>query len=221
MNWKFIPGYEEKYKIYENGDVFMNDKKIEPFIHKKFKAPYVLIHNNKGYTVSLAVARLVYETFIKKLNGEMRFKYKDGDKTNCQLFNLEITNRRPKINDGKPIDLDNTKVWKPVRGYEEDYKISESGDVYSVKTNKIMSLQMNTEYYSLELQKNKSKKRKQIHNLVYTTFKNKDVEKGKIVDHKDKNKTNNHISNLREFTRRENAKNIDPYTKKKKYYNIT
>lgn len=36
MNCKNIEGYE-KYKIYENGDVYLGEKRIELFIHNKIK----------------------------------------------------------------------------------------------------------------------------------------------------------------------------------------
>jgi len=35
MQFRFIDGYNEKYKIYENGDIFMNDIKMESFKHKR------------------------------------------------------------------------------------------------------------------------------------------------------------------------------------------
>ena len=208
IEWKYIVNYD-KYRIFKNGDIFINNTKIEHFNHKTLNIPYVSFTKN-GQSCSYSIARLVYETFVGKIKDGTKLKYKDNNTNNVNLNNLEIVNKHAKINNGKMIELDNTKEWKLLRGYEELYKISEYGDVYSIRLNKIMSLSLSEKgYYSLYLNKDKIKIKKLIHQLVFTTFKNCDVIDNNVIDHIDRSKINNHISNLREVTRSENAKNID------------
>ena len=215
MNWKFINSHNEKYKIYENGDIYDGDNKIEPFMHSKYKITCVKLLNENIRYVDLIVARLVYETFNNvKIRDDYKIVYKDNNTNNLNLNNLGIAKRYVKINNGIPIELDNTKIWIMVRGYEDLYKISEFGDVYSIVTNKIMSQNMKSKeyiknYFRVTLTKNNEHESKLVHILVYTSFNNVDIDKNKVIDHIDRNKINNHKNNLREITRSENNKNVN------------
>lgn len=212
VKWKYIDGYNNKYKIYENGTIYDGNEKIIIFMHKTLKIPFASFTKG-GKSCSYSIARLVYETFIAKIKDGTKLKYKDGNNQNYNLNNLEVIKRHSKKND-ELIELDNSKIWKPIRNYEELYKISDYGDVYSVRLNKLMLPSLDGKgYYSIVLNKDKKKKKKLIHILVFTTFNNCDTQKDKVVDHIDRKKNNNHVSNLREVTRRENALNVDPREK--------
>lgn len=96
----------------------------------------------------------------------------------------------------KQVSLDRVRVEK-VFGFE-DYYVTEYGDVYSTKRNKIKKLKSspnNSGYLGVSLYKNDVCHPTAIHRIVATTFiSNKELDKS--VNHKDGNKLNNHFSNL-------------------------
>lgn len=227
IEWKHVANCNKKYKVYKNGDVYQDNNKINPYFNHRYNGLFVKLINERNREINYMVARLVYETFIGTIRDDFYISYKDGDSNNFHLDNLEILKRYKKINGDLPIELDKSKQWKPLRGCEELYKISENGDVYSIITNKMMTQSMKSKgydnnYYHVTLTKNGKSCTKPVHTLVYGTFKDVDLDKKKVIDHIDRNKINNHISNLREVTRSENNKNRDqkersPYSKISQY----
>jgi hypothetical protein len=216
QEWKYIEGYDN-YKINKNGDVYKNDVKIEPFMHSTRKTYYVFMINKNNRNCSHQVARLVYESFVGQIKDGTKLVYKDGDIHNYRLSNLEVVNKYQKLTPIKPIQLDHLKNWKPIINYEELYKISDYGDVYSVVSNKLLNpVLSNKGYYRIVLTKDKKKRKFYIHCLVFKTFVKSTIDLQKVIDHIDMNKTNNYVGNLREATLSINAKNID----KKPKYNL-
>lgn len=96
--------------------------------------------------------------------------------------------------------------WKDVVGYEEKYKVSSTGKVWSISHKKEMTLQSHLGYYSVILQKDKTMARKRVSRLVYEAFR-EPIPKGLQVDHIDRNRKNNNIENLRCVTALENQFN--------------
>lgn len=105
------------------------------------------------------------------------------------------------------------EIWKDIKFIDTDggeydysgmYQVSNMGRVRSVKSGKIRKLsQGKTGYLSIGLHKNKQEKKFYIHRLVAHMFienPNNFLE----VNHKDENKTNNHVSNLEWCTREYN-----------------
>lgn len=91
--------------------------------------------------------------------------------------------------------------WKPVKGYEELYKISEYGDVIRTKKYKnskdtpLKTFKDKDGYLKVCLCKNNNNKTWFVHRLVALAFlENKNGYN--VINHKDENKTNNHFSNL-------------------------
>ena len=95
----------------------------------------------------------------------------------------------------------------PIPDYETRYAISKSGKVKSLKTNKIMSPVIKNGYVNLHLYKNGKYKTGLVHRLVAKTFLKKPPKKKNQVDHRDGNKLNNHVSNLRYVSQSKNMKN--------------
>ena len=91
--------------------------------------------------------------------------------------------------------------WKYIEGYNNEYKISNHGDVYSCKRLKILK-QMTTTYGYLIVTLNQSKVK--VHRLVAEAFILNSLNKPH-VNHIDANKKNNNINNLEWATAQENT----------------
>ena len=95
------------------------------------------------------------------------------------------------------------EVWKPIENFE-NYSVSIFGRIRNDQTNKILKLNNKGGYLHVSLTNNKIKKTFKVHRLVALTF-IENTENKKEVNHKDKNKHNNHISNLEWNTHKENS----------------
>lgn len=105
-----------------------------------------------------------------------------------------------------------TEEWKDVVGYEGYYKVSNYGNVLSVKTNKLMTKTIHGGTYNVNLSKDNESRLKLVHRLVAEVF----VENPngfRIVKHKDGNKFNNYYQNLEYWQTKcckEKMKNLPP-----------
>jgi hypothetical protein len=98
-------------------------------------------------------------------------------------------------------------IWFPVVGYEGLYEITKCGKVKSLDKTRIGIYKRNYKgknlsivkvgvgYDSVSLSKNGIKKKWLLHRLVAISFLDK-IEGKDFVNHKDSNKTNNHVDNL-------------------------
>jgi hypothetical protein len=84
-----------------------------------------------------------------------------------------------------------------------NYRISNLGNVLNTLTNKMMKLNKKGGYYHVALTHNKNKKTFKVHRLVALYFIN-NPENKEEVNHKNKNKLDNSISNLEWVTHKEN-----------------
>ena len=98
------------------------------------------------------------------------------------------------------------EVWKDVLGYEGLYRVSNKGNVYSVERKDTLGRKWggvmlrpshnNTGgYLSVDLRKNGTRKKKRVHRLVAEVF-IPNANNYSEINHKDENKTNNHVENL-------------------------
>lgn len=91
--------------------------------------------------------------------------------------------------------------WKPVKGYEGLYEVSENGDVMNLKTQRLLKPCVgNLRGFVLVALSNKGKTKSQyVHKLVADAFIKPEKNKFQVL-HIDCNKQNNHYSNLKWVT---------------------
>ena len=105
------------------------------------------------------------------------------------------------------------EIWKPIKGYEDKYEISNYGNVKSIyfinrqtkiKREKILKQHIACGYLKIRLSKDNKMKNYLVHRLVAETI-IPNPENKLQVNHKDGNKLNNNVNNLEWTTRSENV----------------
>lgn len=99
-----------------------------------------------------------------------------------------------------------TETWKSIPEYEGLYEVSDSGKVRSfLRKNGLLKLMRDSYgYRQVHLSKNGKVTRYKVHRLVASLYLGLTPEKH--VDHKDSDRANNHVSNLRVCTLEENLR---------------
>jgi hypothetical protein len=101
---------------------------------------------------------------------------------------------------------DDNEIWKTVADFD-NYEVSSLGRVRNKNTGRVLKLTNKSGYYNVNLtninETGKVKKNFKVHRLVGLAFIENHENKPEI-NHKDKNKLNNNISNLEWNTRKEN-----------------
>jgi hypothetical protein len=98
------------------------------------------------------------------------------------------------------------KFWKPIKGYEGLYEISNHGEVKSLMHRKLMSASAASNGYLMTTLSNSgTKKTFCIHSLVASHFLNNPLRKP-IINHRNAIKTDNYVGNLEWATYSENIK---------------
>lgn len=97
------------------------------------------------------------------------------------------------------------EIWKDCKGYEGEYQVSNFGRVWSVKRQNYLTPHSHTKGYLKVTMRAKNGKTKieYVHRLVALAFIN-NPDNLPQVNHKDENKTNNHVDNLEWCTCKEN-----------------
>lgn len=208
----------ENYKISKNGKVYKKDKLITPIINKVIKK-YIIRLTRDGIRHTKYIHNLVYESYIGEIPKDHYIKFKDGDINNLNYKNLALTTKEKELKDkNDSIILDESKKWKTIKKYN-DYKISDHGDVYSSKKCRILKPSQTGGYYRVTLINNDNQKCFAVHRLVYQMFGGK-LKEDLVIDHIDRNTTNNYINNLRQVTLSQNSSNVSEDSRNKFKYEI-
>lgn len=117
--------------------------------------------------------------------------------------------------------MNSEEVWKPIKDYEGLYEISNFGRVKNAKHNTMLKMHNKEGYQRLALHRNGKSRCVYVHRLVAETFIENHDPKKKVVDHIDRERTNNHVSNLRWATLSQNSKNRHITGGKSKYKGVT
>ena len=142
-------------------------------------------------------------------------------------YSGETTFKREKARYGRKTKrgehLESIEHWKPIKGYEGSYEISDHGRVRSLdrviyqrhysgcmakhfyKSQIIIPRVSELGYKTVGLVKNSKQKHFSVHRLVGLHFLNKPEGKN-CINHLDANPSNNHVSNLEWCTQSENIK---------------
>ena len=98
--------------------------------------------------------------------------------------------------------------WKDAKGYDDYFKVSTDGQVYSKRTNKLLKLHTNKNGYIIFSTRLGGRKSKaiclKVHQLVANTYIEKPCD-SMVVNHKDGVKANNNVGNLEWVTYSQNT----------------
>ena len=213
---KRVLGYEN-YIIYDTGELYneTTGKMLKGTIRLNGYKEYRISKNNKK--IGIYAHRLVAEAFLPNPNNLPLVNHKDGNKLNNNVENLEWTSysenskhayknnliaKRRKA-EYYSADLEQEE-WRKKDGYS-NYLISNYGRVKNIFTQRILKPNVACGYYKIRLCEKGQAKDFLLHYLVYELFNEETIPQSCIIDHIDGNKLNNHTSNLRCLSNKDNA----------------
>lgn len=125
--WKDIPGYEGLYQVSNLGNIRSLGNKTHKGIHaitqKTDKDGYKSVRLCKnGKMKDYRVHRLVYETFVGKIQDGYQINHIDEDKSNNNVNNLNSMDCVSNINWGTGIERRASQARKPVIQMSKDGK---------------------------------------------------------------------------------------------------
>lgn len=94
--------------------------------------------------------------------------------------------------------------WKPVKGYEQYYEVSNCGRIKSKRFNRILKPSTSGEYNHICLCNGENKKDRSVHRIVAEAFVD-NPRNLEVINHIDENKRNNHAENLEWCTTQYNS----------------
>ena len=199
--WRDIEGFEGLYTVSNLGEVIntKTGKKVKPYNNRGLLL--IRLYRN-GETYRSRLANIVSRSFRPKEKEKDLIVYLNGDSTDCSLDNIKWEYINPLVES----ECDFEEVWAYVKGYEDLYRVSNYGRLFSIKNNRIVLGRVGkgkNAYRYMTLHDNKRNIRKLLHVLVAEHFIDNPDNKP-IINHKDGNKLNNHIKNIEWSTYYEN-----------------
>jgi len=168
---------------------------------------------NKYKTVFLGKIRknihiLVAKAFIPNPDNKLQVRHINSVKfdnleTNLEWVTLSEIKNKKLLEKNPIIILQANEIFKPVPGFEDRYEVSNMGRFVSIKTNRILTQHDNCGYKRVDI----GKFHKSTHVLVALAF-IPNPDNKPIVDHINRNRSDNRVENLRWVTSSENARNI-------------
>ena len=239
---KQIRNYDNYY-IYDNGDVLnSNTNKILQGSIGEHGYKYYRLSKN-GQKKMFYAHRLVAEAFIDNPNRLPVVNHIDGNKLNNNVNNLEWVSYSEntqkwhdnnknihRVKQEKHLDDLPNEEWEQIKN-TKNYKVSNLGRVWNVKTNNILHPSETCGYYKVRLCEYGQTRDEMVHILVYQTFNNDYIKlNNQVIDHINGDKLDNRIENLRKISINENvlsalyltqtnqsSKKIAQYTKEGKF----
>lgn len=98
-----------------------------------------------------------------------------------------------------------SEIWRPVKGYEDYYLVSNKGNIFSIRNNRKLTIKVNSRHHYCEIEFNINGKASyfRVHRLVAEAF-IPNPENKPYVNHIDGVKQNNNVENLEWVTGTEN-----------------
>lgn len=195
--WKRINEFE-KYEVNEMGEV-RNSETLQLLkgYTTKFGTEHVVLSNN-GKQTSIMRAKIVLEAFEGMPKWAHRIVYKNGDKSNCALSNLEWF---------EPEEKEAGTEWREIPNYSR-YEVSVCGRLRNRVTGRELNPYVTIKGYErVEIVRDDKKRCMHfVHRLVAESFVNGYTLIDRFVNHKDGNKLNNAAYNLEWVSHSENIK---------------
>lgn len=204
-----IPLTNNKFKINCNGEVYSckNNKLIKQKINK-YGYNLISLRIDTNIDKTFTIHKLVYELFNRKLKNNEIVIHKDKNINNNNINNLDAKLRSQIKYISEPFKNDNEK-WVYIKNFNNKYMISNKGNVYSLfKKQNMFSNSHNSGYKVVKLTNDKVRKSFLIHRLVVENF-IREINSNEVVDHIDRDKGNNNLTNLRIVSISTNCLNVD------------
>ena len=117
--WKAVKGYDGKYLVSTEGRIYSTKRKrhLNPYISNRGYLHVDLCINGKKESKKLH--RLVADAFVPNPEDKPDVNHLDGNKTNCQVHNLEWCTKSENLRHAYQIGL-RTPNWKAVSVFDID-----------------------------------------------------------------------------------------------------